>query len=111
MQETVAGIAAFGDGCAGWSNALTAPTPSTYGAYPVLILSGEFDATTPPAFAQIAAAQLPQASLVAVPNATHSILGNYGECVNDITRQFLANPAQVPDSTCMQAATMPFVMP
>ena len=41
----------------------------------------------------------------------YSILGNYGECVNDITRQFLANPAQVPDSTCMQAATMPFVMP
>ena len=111
VQETMAGIAALGDGCAGWSNALTAPTPSTYGNYPVLILSGNFDAITPPAYGQVAAAQLPQASLVAVPNATHSILGNYGDCVTSITRQFLENPTLRPDSRCAQALTIPFVMP
>jgi hypothetical protein len=42
-----------------------------------------------------------------VPNATHSILGNYGDCVTGIIRQFLANPARRPDSRC----TIPFVMP
>jgi hypothetical protein len=46
-----------------------------------------------------------------VPNATHSILGNYGDCVTGIIRQFLANPARRPDSRCTQGLTIPFVMP
>jgi pimeloyl-ACP methyl ester carboxylesterase len=111
VQETAAGIAAFRDGCEGWSNARAAPAPSTYGNYPVLILSGDFDATTPPAFAQIAAAQLPQASLIAVPNATHSILGNYGDCVTGITRQFLGGPTQPVDTACTAAMRIPWSMP
>lgn len=80
--------------CGGWSDTMSTPTPATYGTYPVLILSGAFDTSTPPAFARFAAAQLPQAQLVQVPNAAHSILGNYGACINTITGHFLANPAQ-----------------
>ena len=67
-------------GCEGWSNALVAPTASTYAETPVLILSGQFDATTPPVYGAIAAGQLPKAQLVNMPNAGHSILGNQGDC-------------------------------
>ena len=47
-QESLAELRAA---CAGWSDAMTTPTPATYGAYPLLILSGAFDPITPPAFA------------------------------------------------------------
>lgn len=110
-QEVAAQAAASQAGCRGWSRALTAPTPSIYGAYPVLILSGDFDALTPPAFGRLAATQLPQATLVSVPNATHSILGNYGDCVTAVTSQFLAAPEQPVDASCAAQLRVPWVMP
>jgi len=111
VEKVVGDMAAQSEGCAGWADALTSPTPSVYGRTPVLILNGQLDANTPPAFGEIAAAQLPQAQLVVVPNAGHSILANYGQCPTEIVQQFLAVPEQPADSLCTAAMHVPFWTP
>ena len=49
----------------------TAPLPDV----PTLILSGADDLRTPTANARAVAAQIPDASLLVVPNTGHSVLG------------------------------------
>jgi pimeloyl-ACP methyl ester carboxylesterase len=111
VEDTLAAMAANGDGCAVWSDSLTEPTPSTYGDYRVMILSGQFDSITPPEMAGIAASELPKAQLVVVPNATHSILGNYGDCPTQIVQEFLVDPAQPVNAICTAEMGVPWVMP
>jgi hypothetical protein len=96
--------------CDAWRGAMTEPTPDEYGAYPVLILAGQFDNITPPAWAETAASLLPNAQLVAIPNAWHSIMGNNGPCPSDIALQFLANSGEAVDAGCtddMKVAVLP----
>jgi len=100
VEQTLAEMAARADGCAGWSDALSAPTPATYGETPVLILNGQFDANTPPAYAELARSQLPNVQLVIIPNAGHSILGNHGNCPTQMVQQFLIAPGQALETDC-----------
>ena len=111
VDQALATMAAESPGCAGWSDALAAPTASTYGATPVLILSGQFDANTPPIYGELAAGQLPQAQLVIVPNAGHSILGNQGDCPTAMVKQFLATPGRPVDTTCTAEMHVRFLGP
>lgn len=111
VDDALARIAALADGCAGWRDALSAPTPASFGDYPVLILGGQFDSITPPGFAQSAAQVLPGAQLVDIPNAAHSILGNKGDCPTNIVKQFLAAPRRPVDASCTATMHVKFVMP
>lgn len=99
------------DGCTGWAGQLASPTPSTYGDYPVLILSGDYDTITPSAYARLAAEQLPGAIVVNVPTATHSILGNNGACVTAITQQFMADPDTAIATDCIKELRIPWSAP
>ncbi|MBK8050044.1 MAG: alpha/beta hydrolase [Anaerolineales bacterium] len=111
VEETEQKLAALRDGCLGWRDVLTVPAPATFGDYPVLILSGDFDSITPPALAQLAADQIPQATLVLVPNATHSILGNYGECPTALVQRFMATPSAAVDASCTAQMRVPWILP
>ena len=67
---------------------------------PVLLMSGRFDPITPPAFAEEAAQTLSNSTHVIDPWASHSIAFN-DDCVDRIMDDFLANPAQSPDASCL----------
>ncbi len=73
---------------------------------PSLILSGQFDPITPPAFATAAAATLPQSYEYVFPNTAHGAALS-GECPNQIIRDFLANPSIAPDADCIATLTEP----
>lgn len=111
VDETIERIQEQGGGCDAWESAMTAPTPTDFGDYPVLILSGSFDPLTLPTYAQIAADELPNAQLVKASTATHSVLGNYGDCVAGITAAFLAEPDQDVDAGCTDSMTLDWVAP
>ena len=67
---------------------------------PVLLMSGRFDPITPPSFAEEAAQTLSNSTHIVDPWASHSIAFN-DDCVNRIMDDFLANPGQAVDSTCL----------
>ncbi len=110
IEETIDTIKARADGCQVWQDALTAPTPDGYGDYPTLVLNGQFDSLTPPAWAETAVAAIPQAQYVLIPNAWHSIMGNNGPCPTDITLQFLVNPDAAVDPGCTDGMKVIFVV-
>jgi pimeloyl-ACP methyl ester carboxylesterase len=63
--------------CAGWPFETASPesTSGTLPNVPTLIISGEEDMRTPTADAQQVASQIPDATLLTVPNTGHSVLG------------------------------------
>jgi pimeloyl-ACP methyl ester carboxylesterase len=110
IEETMDTLKARADGCEVWQDALTAPTPGVYGDYPTLVLNGQFDSLTPPAWAEMAVAAISQAQYVPIPNAWHSIMGNNGPCPTDITLQFLADPGAAVDPGCTEGMKVSFVV-
>jgi pimeloyl-ACP methyl ester carboxylesterase len=76
-----------------------------------LLLNGEFDYVTYPKWAEALHGRMPNSSYVPVPNAMHSLLGNYGDCVAGISQQFLDNPAQPPDDACTAEMGVQWVLP
>jgi len=100
VEKIISDMRSNAEGCEAWRGALTSPTPGSYGDYHVLVLQGQFDSLTPPAWAEKAVSAIPHAQYVLVPSAWHSILGNNGSCPTNITQQFLANPDAVVDITC-----------
>jgi hypothetical protein len=64
IEETMDKLKARADGCQVWQDALMAPTPEGYGDYPTLVLSGQLGSLAPPAWAETAAAAIPQAQHV-----------------------------------------------
>ncbi len=76
-----------------------------------LLLNGEFDYVTYPKWAEALHDRMPNSAYVFVPDAMHSLLGNYGDCVTDVTLQFLDDPAQMPDVTCTSAMRVRWALP
>ncbi|MGN6812050.1 MAG: alpha/beta hydrolase [Thermomicrobiales bacterium] len=71
---------------------------------PTLLVSGQFDPITPPAYARQAASALPHSFVVDLPDAGHSAtfaLGPVGQCGQQVVLTFLAHPDQGPDQTCL----------
>jgi pimeloyl-ACP methyl ester carboxylesterase len=77
---------------------------------PTLLLSGRFDPVTPPAFAEAAAAGLSNSYVLVDPLASHGV-AFFNPCVNTILNNFLYNPAQPIDSSCLAAQESPPVVP
>jgi pimeloyl-ACP methyl ester carboxylesterase len=109
IEEAINTLRDRADGCEVWQDALTVPTPESYGDYPTLILNGQFDTLTPPAWAKKGDAAIPQAQYVPIPNAWHSIMGNNGPCPTDITLQFLENPDTAVDPGCTDGMKVSFI--
>lgn len=90
------------DACALWPvdllpNSVDDPVSSDI---PTLLLSGTFDPITPPGFAAAAAANLGRAYNLVDPTASHGVAFQ-GDCVNTIIQDFLDEPGQTPDSSCL----------
>lgn len=62
-------------------------------------------------WAEAAHIRMPNSVYVLVPNGMHSLVGNYGDCVTDITLQFLADPARAPDTSCTADMGVLWVLP
>ncbi len=76
-------------------------------AIPTLILSGEYDPTTPPANGKLAAQTLSKSYFFLFPGTGHGVLGT-NSCVNSMVFVFLEFPNEAPNSTCMLGVGEPF---
>jgi pimeloyl-ACP methyl ester carboxylesterase len=110
---TTANALAFSDVpvCAAWPltpggpEVDTTPLPDV----PALILSGANDLRTPTANAQAVAAQIPDASLLVVPNTGHSVLGSDPtHCAHDALRALFAGK---PVKQCKDRTPPRFLLP
>ncbi|HJW82980.1 MAG TPA: alpha/beta hydrolase, partial [Anaerolineae bacterium] len=70
---------------------------------PTLVLSGEFDPITPPAWGRLVAQTLSRSVYVELPNSGHGGSLTGGECARGIVLAFLDDPAGEPDTACIQA--------
>jgi pimeloyl-ACP methyl ester carboxylesterase len=95
------------DICAFWGS----PPPAAIENQPVvsdiptLILSGEYDPLTPPAFGQLVAQTLSHSSFFEFPGFGHGALGS--DCSVDLARAFLTDPSQPVDGSCVAAIPPP----
>jgi pimeloyl-ACP methyl ester carboxylesterase len=77
---------------------------------PTLIISGEYDPTTPVTTGQMIADDLPNDYFYTIPGMGHgATVGN--DCSLGIMMDFLDDPATAPDSTCLQAQAFDFFLP
>lgn len=72
---------------------------------PTLLLSGSFDAVTPPSTSVIAAKTLSHATVLTIPGAGHGVI-NASECAKEVFHSFLSNP-QVPTFDCVKEVKPP----
>jgi pimeloyl-ACP methyl ester carboxylesterase len=69
---------------------------------PTLVVSGEYDPTTPVTTGQMVANDLPDNHFYVIPGMGHgATVGN--ECSMKIMKEFLEDPARAPDVTCLDA--------
>ncbi len=74
---------------------------------PTLVLSGQFDPITPPAFGAAAAETLTNHYVVVFPNGSHGA-ATTGDCEDGIIAEFLNNPQRAPNTACAQEQKMDF---
>jgi len=67
---------------------------------PTLILSGEFDPITPPAWNQMAAETLSQGYYFSFPGVGHGVF-RARQCARDLAKTFLEKPAKEPNLICL----------
>ena len=79
-------------------------------AVPTLILQGEYDTRTPPAHGRALAEQLPNATLVMIPQAGHETWSG-GNCAARIGIEFIRNPEGQPDLSCLDIRRSRFLLP
>jgi len=76
-----------------------------------LILNGQFDSITYAWWAEETQKNITGSTYIMIPGATHSLAGNYGACVDNITSQYLDDPTQPLDRSCLSGMQVQFVMP
>ena len=69
---------------------------------PTLILAGRFDPITPPAWGRRAESAVTGSHYLEFPSGAHGVLGS-SDCSFDISLEFLRDPAQEPDASCIAA--------
>lgn len=77
------------------------------GDIPTLLLSGQFDPITPPANADLVAGMLPYSYRYTLPGIGHGALSN-SACAMAVTLDFLNDPYQAPDATCLDSMRVAF---
>jgi pimeloyl-ACP methyl ester carboxylesterase len=79
---------------------------------PVLVLAGEYDSSTPPAWNQLAASTLSRSTYVEFRGFGHAVLGqdltpSATPCAMQVIADFIADPAQALDRACVDALAPP----
>lgn len=111
LRETVLGDASY-EICAFWDSGRAArqENEAVNSEIPTLILQGELDPITPPAWSQHAAETLPNSFYVLFPLSAHGALNS--ECAWGIAVAFLHDPQQAPDTACIaEMEVLPFYIP
>jgi pimeloyl-ACP methyl ester carboxylesterase len=80
-------------------------------AVPTLILQGAYDNRTPVYMGRRAHRELENSTLVLIPQQGHEIWVNANNCAGRIARDFILNPQQAPDTTCLEARRPQWVLP
>ncbi len=75
-------------------------------AIPTLILSGQYDPVTPPAYGKLAARTLSKSYFFLFPGAGH-ILQHSSACADSIILAFQESPTKRPDASCLQSLGPP----
>lgn len=103
---------AFIEMCSVWPKA---QRPSTWfepvvSAVPTLLLSGELDPVTPPAWGELAAETLTNSRHLVAPNGAHTIVGH--TCANRLAAQFIKNLdfAALDDECLRDQRPQPFIL-
>lgn len=78
---------------------------------PILILQGEFDTRTPLQNGIELDQQLANATLVIIPQAGHETWTSATGCIGQISIQFILNPDQAPDLSCLEQRQERFSLP
>lgn len=77
----------------------------TRSTIPTLLVSGTFDAVTPPRQAQIAARTLPNSTVVTIPGVGHDVVAK-SRCAQSVLASFLTTPS-APNITCVAGLQPP----
>jgi pimeloyl-ACP methyl ester carboxylesterase len=98
--------------CAVWgvARADAAESQAIRSDIPTLLLAGTFDPITPPVWAELAARTLTNSTLVVLPGVAHGAF-DANDCVAKIILEFLADPQQTPDITCVSELSVQFYVP
>lgn len=76
---------------------------------PALIVAGEYDPITPPAYADEAARYLPNSYVVVLPGVGHDPVTTGGACAMQIVQSFLDAPEVAPDTSCTEDMGLEFI--
>ena len=69
-------------------------------AVPTLVLPGEYDPVTPPAWGELAAETLDVSYFYVLPGGGHAVV-DASECMMRIAQAFLDTPTVEPDASCL----------
>jgi len=75
---------------------------------PALVMSGQFDITTPPELGMQVHQHLDNGFFFEFPAMGHVVLGS---CALSLMGSFLEDPTTKPDDTCVKALKLSFVTP
>ena len=78
---------------------------------PTLILAGDNDPITPPAWGKLAAQTLSHSHFFEFPWVGHAVLGAgvWGSCSQSMVSAFIADPNSAPDATCLSKLKVFFI--
>lgn len=77
---------------------------------PTLVLAGVYDPVTVPAWGELASRTLSKSYFYTFPNAAHGVFAS-GDCAVNMIGNFVNNPNEKPDSTCIESLEMKFYVP
>jgi pimeloyl-ACP methyl ester carboxylesterase len=89
--------------CESWQSGIADPVENeaVVSDIPALVLAGEYDPITPPEWGRLAAETLSNHFFFEFPGLTHGIVRS-NTCGMDLAIQFINDPTNKPDITCMQ---------
>ena len=95
--------------CDRWNDRPTDPIEgeAVVSDIPTLLLSGQFDPTTPPRWADLAAETLSNGYSFVIPMAGHGV-GIFTPCGQKLMGRFLYRPDRIPDSSCLESEQAQF---
>lgn len=76
----------------------------------MLALSGQFDPITPPSYADVALVEMTNTYSYTFPGLGHGALFGNSACPLTIMAEFLNDPTQEPDASCVDAMTVDFTI-
>lgn len=93
--------------CSYWNPQQAVDNSAVSSSIPTLILAGQYDVATPPRWGTLTARTLSNSYLFEYPGAGHSLLSGV-DCAINMTADFLDNPNQSPDDSCIADIEWPY---